>query len=103
MIDALVRLIKGFDPASLEELIKRGADPEIVQKWVNDSVSELPIIFDGMPLQDAIDFADYAILTVIGRYRFAIGAPVCGGPIDIAVIRSTGFSWARRKDWQVKE
>src|SRR6185369_8110273 len=61
MTDALTRLVKGFDPAALEELITRGADVNLIQQWVNDQVGELPLVFDGMPLQDAIDFAEYAV------------------------------------------
>ena len=43
-------------------------------------------MFDGMPLQDAVDFANYAVQLTIGRFRFAAGVPVCGGNVDIAVI-----------------
>ena len=101
--DALVRLIKGYDMDALNELIKRGADQKIVQKWVNDNVSELLLIFDGMPIQDAIDFANYAVQVVIGRFRFCAGPPICGGDIDIAVITPDTFEWAERKRWSIKE
>jgi hypothetical protein len=103
LIDALVRLIKGYDLASLEELIKRGVDKKIIGKWIADSVSELPLIFDGMPLQDAIDFAEYAVQVVIGRFRFGPGPPLCGGDIDIAVVTPGNFEWAKRKLWAIKE
>lgn len=101
--DALVRLIKGFDLGALEELIKRGADKKIIEKWIEDAVSELPLIFDGMPLQDAIDFAEYAVQVVIGRFRFGPGPPLCGGDIDIAVVTPGNFEWAKRKLWVIKE
>lgn len=99
--DALIRLIKGFDLAALDQLINRGVDAAIIQQWVNDAVSELPIVFDGMPLQDAIDFAEYAAQVVIGRYRFGVGAQLCGGDIDIAVITPSRFDWAQRKRWGI--
>lgn len=101
--DALIRLIKGYDSNGLNELIKRGVNKEIIKKWVDDNVSELPLIFDGMPIQDAIDFANYAVQVVIGRFRFAVGPPLCGGDIDIAVITPAAFHWAERKQWSVKE
>jgi len=101
--DALVRLVKGYDEGGLNELLKRGADKAIVQKWVDDNVSELPLVFDGMPLQDAIEFANYAVQVVIGRFRFALGPPLCGGDIDIAVITPSAFQWAQRKQWAIKE
>jgi hypothetical protein len=84
-------------------LIKRGADKVIVQKWAKDHVSELPLVFDGMPLQDAVDFANFAIQLTIGTFRFALGPPICGGDVDIAVITPAAFHWAQRKQWSVKE
>lgn len=101
--DALSRLIHGYDKAGINELMKRGADKTIVQKWRDDHVSELPLVFDGMPLQDAVDFANYAVQLTIGRFRFAIGVPVCGGNVDIAVITPNAFQWAQRKQWAIKE
>jgi hypothetical protein len=102
-IDALLRLIKGYDPASLDELVNRGVDKKIIEKWAQDGVGELPLVFDGMPLQDAIDFAEYAVQVVIGRWRFGQGPPLCGGEIDIAVITPRGFQWAQRKQWALKD
>jgi len=102
-IDALVRLFKGYDIRSLEELIKRGVDKKIIEKWVQDAVSELIIIFNGMPLQDAIDYAEYAVQVVVGRFRFGPGPPLCGGDIDIAVVTPGNFEWAKRKLWVIKE
>lgn len=103
MTDALSRLVKGFDPAAIQELVKRGADQGVIQKWLDDSVSELPLVFDGMPLQDAIDFANFAAQVVIGRYRFGLGPPLCGGDIDIAVITPADFRWAQRKQWAIED
>lgn len=103
LTDALVRLIIGFDPASLEVLIQRGVDRQIIQKWIDDHVSMLPLIFNGMPLQDAIDIAEYCVQVVIGRYRFGPGAPLCGGDIDIAVIRPNSFKWSKHKQWAIKD
>jgi len=54
-----------------------------------------------MPLQDAIDLAVYLVEMTIGRYRFAVGAPVCGGEVDVAVITPRGFTWVSRKSWHV--
>ena len=103
LYDALTRLINGYDPNSLNELVKRGVDKAIIQKWVADHVAELPLVFDGMPIQDAIDFANYAVQVVIGRFRFGLGAPVCGGDVDIAVVTPNSFQWAQRKRWSIKE
>ncbi|MDP2320749.1 MAG: hypothetical protein Q8O42_15585 [Acidobacteriota bacterium] len=61
-----------------------------------------PIIYEGMPIQDAIDLAVYLVNVTIGHSRFAVGPAVCGGPIDVATITSAGFRWVKRKDWTVK-
>ena len=51
--------------------------------------------------QDAIDLALWLTNIVIGRFRFVIGVPLCGGDIDIAVITPKEFSWVKRKSWTV--
>ena len=101
MTDALSRLFGGYDGASIGELINRGADRAIVEKWIADGVSQLPIVFDGMPLQDAIDYAEYLVQVVIGRFRFGLGPPLCGGDVDIAVVTPNAFRWAQRKEWGI--
>jgi hypothetical protein len=99
--DAILRLYKGYDPQLRQILIKKGIDNKIIEELPNDLVKlEWPIIYDGMPLQDAIDLAEYLIKVVIGRFRFLPGPPTCGGNIDIAVITHKGFIWVRRKNWK---
>jgi hypothetical protein len=61
-----------------------------------------PVIYEGMPLQDAIDLAVFLVNVTIGHSRFAVGPPVCGGEIDVATITSAGFQWISRKQHQVK-
>ena len=61
-----------------------------------------PIIYEGMPIQDAIDLAVYLVNVTIGHSRFAVGPPVCGGQIDVATVTARGFRWIKRKDWTVK-
>lgn len=101
--DALTRLIRGFHPPAMEELVKRGADAKIVQQWMDEGVSSLPLVFDGMPIQDAVDFASFAVQLTIGRFRFGLGPALCGGNVDIAVITPRAFHWAQRKPWSVSE
>ena len=97
-----MRLVKGYDAAALSELVNRGAPLNVVQQWVADNVGEVPLIFDGMPIQDAIDFVKFATAVTIGWFRFGIGAPLCGGPVDIAVITPTKVRWAERKQWSIR-
>ena len=99
----LTRLIQGFDAPSLAQLVVRGADKALIQTWIDDSVSEMPLVFDAMPLQDAIDLADFLTQVVIGTFRFGTGPQLCGGDVDIAVITPTNFRWSKRKQWAITE
>lgn len=101
MTDAINRLHKGLDDRAIgkvAELTK--LPPEEVLKLFADL--EYPVLFDGMPLQDAVDYATYLVNVVIGRFRFVLGAPVCGGEVDVAVITPNAFSWVQRKSWKVR-
>jgi hypothetical protein len=100
--DAIMRLIYGYDPRLAQALKNSGFDGAAVDTFFapeNLFASKIPyeIIFDGMPLQDAIDLAAYLIHTVKGRFRFVVGPKVCGGPVDIAVIKRNSFEWIRQK------
>ena len=100
--DALVRLHNGFDLRLVQALKDKGFDPVKVDDFFsaqNLFAAKIPynVIFDGMPLQDAIDYAAYLIHVVKGRFRFVVGPKLCGGPVDIAVVRTTGLEWVRLK------
>jgi hypothetical protein len=100
-VDAIQRLYKGYDAGLRQVLVDKGIDATIVEELPKDLTRlEWPIIYDGMPLQDAIDLAQYLIEVVIGRFRFLPGPATCGGRIDIAVITHKGFIWVRRKNWK---
>ncbi len=99
MNDAITRLLKGADPRLANILAERLRMPTD-EVWRLLSQFEYHLAFEGMPLQDAVDLAVYLIETTIGRHRFAIGAPGCGGAIDVAVITPQGFNWVSRKDWR---
>jgi len=99
LTDAITRLIKGADPRLGEVLAQRlETSPE--ETWELLAQYEYRIAFEGMPLQDAIDLAVYLVEMTIGRYRFAVGAPLCGGEVDTAVITPRGFTWIYRKNWR---
>ncbi len=55
----------------------------------------MEMIFDAMPIQDAINFCEFILKTTIGATEFEVGAPACGGPLQVAVVRpgNLGF-WA---------
>jgi hypothetical protein len=59
---------------------------------------QAPIVFPPMPIQDAIDLAEFLVHASIMYSRFSPGAPVVGGPIEIAAItKHEGFKWIKRK------
>jgi hypothetical protein len=99
MPEALTRLIKGFGTTTLNSLVAAGFEREKVQKWAESNAAQLPLAIPGMPLRDAIDLAKYAVEVTIGQVRFTLGPPLCGGDVDVAVITSDDFQWARRKRW----
>jgi hypothetical protein len=52
-----------------------------------------------MTLQDAIDFAVYAVRTTIETMRFQQKEKTVGGPIDILVIKPNEVpTWIKRKE-----
>lgn len=66
----------------------------------NDKVirSPAPIIWDAMAVQDAIDFAIYAIRTTIDTMRFQARPKNVGGPIDVLLLTPEKAIWIQRKE-----
>ncbi|HEY48916.1 MAG TPA: hypothetical protein G4O13_02605 [Dehalococcoidia bacterium] len=66
----------------------------------NDKVirSPAPIIWKAMALQDAIDFAIYAIRTTIDTMRFQARPKNVGGPIDVLVLTPDEAKWIQSKE-----
>ncbi len=66
----------------------------------NDKIirSPAPIVWDAMALQDAIDFAIYAIRTTIDTIRFQARPKTVGGPIDVLVLTPDKATWIRKKE-----
>lgn len=101
LTDAIVRLHWGRDEQVISLLSAHfQLDPAKIAAALHEL--QYPVLFDGMPLQDAIDYAVYLVNIVIGRHRFVIGAPLCGGDIDVAVITPNAFTWIQRKSWKIK-
>jgi len=66
-------------------------------KWID--LPDNPLTFNFMPLQDAIDFAVYAVRTTIDTIRFQQKAKTVGGPIDVVVIKpNEAPRWIKRKE-----
>ena len=105
--EAIHRLLMGFGselPKVLRE--KVGMPQDQIAKATEALRGELmmPLVHSAMPIQDAIDLAEFLVDLTIKVSRFAPGAPTVGGPIDIAAItRHEGFKWVRRKHYYSRE
>ena len=70
----------------------------------NDQFSPLPkylIPFNYFTLQDAVDFAVFAVRTTIDTMRFLPRLRTVGGPIDVLVIKPDGAHWPSQKQLHV--
>jgi hypothetical protein len=53
-----------------------------------------------MPIRDAVDFIYSHIFSTIKAFKFSKHSQICGGPIELAVIRTDRkFEWIRHKPW----
>jgi hypothetical protein len=94
MTDAIVRFHHGRDDGVINILSKHGIDEDTIKKITEEISREIqyPVLFNAMPLQDAIHYAKFLIDLTIARYRFVLGAELCGGKVNLATItRKEGF------------
>lgn len=100
LTDAIVRLHFGRDDKVAEILSEKlGKNQEEILKILEPLQYQVP--FPVMPLQDAIDYAQFMLNVAIGRYKFVIGPELCGGEIEIAAITQNQFNWISRKTWSL--
>ncbi|MFC1969205.1 hypothetical protein ACFLVF_01785 [Chloroflexota bacterium] len=59
-----------------------------------------PVIWNAMTIQDAIDFAIYAVRTTIDTIRFQARQKNVGGAIDVLLITPEEASWIQRKKYR---
>ena len=97
------RLHLGLDPRLLHTLQSAGIDPTIITRIAAAAKQlESPVIFDGMPLQDAIGFCKFILETTINVCTYEVGVPTCGGPLHIGIItRTDGFRWIARPEYSL--
>jgi hypothetical protein len=105
--EALNRLILGQSPM-LPGLLQAqlSVQPaQMAQAMANIlPLIQLPVVLPAMPLQDAIDLAEFMVDLTVKFSRFTPGAPTVGGPIEIAAIsKHEGFRWIQRKYYFTRE
>jgi hypothetical protein len=101
--EAIARIVNGISlgaPDALTNLGVAGLDSTAALAIAEGLKSQLgaQMIAPPMPIQDAIDLAEFLVNLTIQYVRFTPGAPTVGGPIEIATItKHEGFRWVRRK------
>jgi hypothetical protein len=92
------RLIYGLDQQVMAAIIQSG-------KWSGTQQELIDLLmpyclgqpFD-LPIREAIDWVHASIYTTIKTMKFSHMAPVCGGPVELAVITTDRrFRWVRHK------
>jgi hypothetical protein len=101
------RLVVGFDPALLQVLTdKLGLPTDQLEQadQIIRSQTEVAFWHPAMPIQDAIDLVRFLVDLTKHAFRFAPGAPVVGGPTELACIaKHEGFKWVSRKHYYTLE
>jgi len=89
------RIARGIDPGIVEVLKARGlTDAEIEEMAAG---ARMTVIFDGMPVQDAVNYCAFILDTTIGWASFQWGAQSCARPLQVAtILESDGFHWVAR-------
>jgi hypothetical protein len=57
---------------------------------------------EGLPLQEAVEFADWLGNVAIGYDKSTEGPPFVGGDLDVLAIQPEGLTWYRRKPFAAK-
>lgn len=100
--EAITRLVKGFSPGLQQALVANGLSAPDAAKidLFAKTQFEVNLAQPSMPIQDAIDLAEFLVETTKGFFRFKLGANTVGGDTDVAVVtRHEGFKWIKRKHY----
>jgi hypothetical protein len=87
-----IRLQKGIDPRIITNLLQQGVPQQAIDQACQGMESS--VLFDSMPVKQAIDYCEFLLNTTIGFTQFEMGVPLCGEPLQVAVItQKNGFKW----------
>ncbi|MCY4526357.1 MAG: hypothetical protein OXB89_07090 [Anaerolineaceae bacterium] len=96
------RLFYGYDARLLQALQSAGVSPLVIQGVLEESSLTPQVLFEAMPLQDAINFVVYVLQTTIGFTLFETGPSLCGGQLQIAVLSGeTRFQWVSKPEFRI--
>lgn len=101
--EAIARLLQGYG-TGLPGLLKSslGLDDDETKRVMEELAPRLgaPLIHPAMPMQDAIDLAEFLVYVSEMFARFMPSPPTVGGPIEVAAItKHEGFKWIARKHY----
>jgi hypothetical protein len=94
------RLAIGVDRLAIDGLKQRGMTDADLEQMLGQT--RLQVIFDGMPVQDAINYCSFILDTTIGWAAFHWGSQSCARPLQVAaILPGDGFKWISRPDFSV--
>jgi hypothetical protein len=97
------RLVLGYSSILQKVLVENlGVEPDVAAKTIEIIRLRLGNFITNpvMPIQDAIELAEYMVNVTIGYTRFTPGMLTVAGPIEIAAItKHEGFKWVKRKHY----
>jgi hypothetical protein len=104
--EALDRLILGLGSKTGDALKALGVDVSLIQQAIMGLTNQLyaHLYLPAMPIQDAIDLADFLVDAAVKFAHFSLRPATVGGPIEIATItKHEGFKWVTRKHYYSQE
>lgn len=104
---AISRIVFGVD-ISMPQVLRDhlGVPEEQIQPAMAAIKAALhaPLVQAAMPIQDAIDLAEFLVELTIRYSRFKPGPATVGGPIDVAAVtKHEHFKWIRRKYYYTRQ
>ena len=100
--EAITRLLLGVSTALPQALVNLGVPAPDVAGYVSAIQAQVQqqLVQSAMPIQDAIDLAEFLVDVTIKFVRFSPGNPMVGGPVEIAAVtKHEGFKWVMRKHY----
>jgi hypothetical protein len=95
------RLSMGYGALVRARLEEAGLNADQAGNLLDDL--KIEVVFDGMPVQDAVDFASFILNTTIGYTTFATDVSPCGGPLQVAtILPDEGYDWLSEPKLKIK-
>jgi hypothetical protein len=99
-LEPICRLVNGYGTGIVAALQKLGVREEQLAGVMSvvQELTSVQFVYPAMPVQDAIDLAEFLVLLTEQYSRYTPGAATVGGPIEIAAVtKHEGFKWVKRK------